>query len=176
MFRRICRISRMYRIADRLSDSCPKVPPTWEELRGRHSHPIIIPFPPKGDWLLQTQLIVVAGIVATSLVLGVRSLVLLEPLENKAFDKLMQLRLAELLDPRLLIVTITDEDIQHLGENDPISDGMLLQILKKLKQYDPILIGLALFRDIPQEPGHDELINYFQQNEEIITSCRQGES
>ncbi len=94
-----------------------------------------------------------AGIVATSLVLGVRSLGLLEPLENKAFDKLMQLRLAELLDPRLLIVTITDENIQHLGENDPISDGMLLQILKKLKQYDPILIGLALFRDIPQEPG-----------------------
>lgn len=153
-----------------------EVPPTWEELQTRHAPPINIPFPQKRDWLLQTQVIVVAGIIATSLVLGVRSLGLLERLEHKASDKLMQLRSAEPLDPRLLIVTITDEDIKYLGENDPISDGMLLKVLEKLKQYDPMLIGLALFRDIPLEPGHDNFIDYLQQNEDIITACRQEES
>ncbi|MEW6498577.1 MAG: CHASE2 domain-containing protein, partial [Cyanobacteriota bacterium] len=90
----------------------------------------------------------------TSLVLGIRRAGHLQALELQAFDHLMQTRPAEPPDSRLLVVTVTEEDIQA-QKNEPrrgsLSDRSLLRLLEKLESYQPRVIGLDIYRDFPVE-------------------------
>lgn len=104
---------------------------------------------------------ILVGLAATGLLLGVRQLGLLQPLELKAFDFLVRLRPDEDPDPRLLVVEITEQDIHQLG-GYPISDRILAQVLSKLQQYQPIAIGVDLARNVPIKSGRDELIAQFK--------------
>ena len=117
--------------------------------------------------------LIVASVAITSSIVMVRSQGILQPLEMIAYDRLMRLRPAEPPDSRITIVEITDEDIQNLGEEEPISDRTVLDLLQTLKQYKPSIIGLDIFRDIPINPGHHELKQFFNsnQNQGIIGSC-----
>jgi len=64
-------------------------------------------------------------------------------------------------DPRLLVVTVTEEDIRYFKKL-PLSDQVLAQLLTQLQQYQPTAIGLDLYRDIPIEPGHQQLVTQLQ--------------
>jgi CHASE2 domain-containing sensor protein len=81
-------------------------------------------------------------------VLGIRNFGLLHPLELQAFDQLQRLRSPEQPDSRLLIVAVTEADIQSRKEW-PLSDHTLSQVLSKLEQYQPQVIGLDIYRDFP---------------------------
>ncbi|XGV94934.1 MAG: EAL domain-containing protein [Leptolyngbya sp. BL-A-14] len=98
-----------------------------------------------------------SGILATGLVLGVRQAGGLQSLELLAFDQMVRLRPSETADPRLLVVAITEDDIRSQNRW-PISDQVVAQLLAKLNQYQPKAIGLDLYRDVPQSPGHDALL------------------
>lgn len=92
---------------------------------------------------------------------------LLQGLEWKVLDVLLQLRPAEPPDPRIVIVTIDDKDISRAG-NWPISDRVLTDVLLKLKEQKPRVIGLDIYRDLPVEPGHQQLVNLFNATPNLI--------
>lgn len=122
--------------------------------------------------VLLGSLLIAAG------VLGVRSLGLLQPLELKAFDALMQLRPTEPLDDRLLIVTIDEAERQQYGGNVPgigtvsLSDRYLNQLIQQLQQQNAALIGIDLYRDFPVDATQASLANTFQNNAQIVTLCK----
>ncbi|MBV6628185.1 MAG: adenylate/guanylate cyclase domain-containing protein [Rivularia sp. (in: Bacteria)] len=95
------------------------------------------------------------------LLIGLRILGLLQPLELAAWDQFFRLRSSEAVDSRIAIVEMNESDIQKLGY--PLSDEKLAKLLSIIKQYQPSVIGLDIYRDLPVEPG-------FKQLEEIFAS------
>ncbi len=116
-----------------------------------------------------------ASIAVTAAVIGVRHLDALEELELSSFDQLVGLRPDEGPDNRLLVVKVTEEDIRNLGKW-PTPDQTLAQLLEKLEQDKPRVIGLDIYRDLPLEPGHLELATLLQANQKIIAVCQPGNS
>ena len=102
------------------------------------------------------QPLAITWIVVTGTLLGVRHLGWLQPLELKTFDLMVQLRPDPGADPRLLVVTITEQDIQAF-KKWPISDRVLAKAIAELSRLEPAVIGLDIIRDIPYEPGNAEL-------------------
>ncbi len=90
------------------------------------------------------------------LVIAVRQLGGLQPLELAAFDLMVRLRPDPGPDPRLLVVEITQTDIQTQN-HWPLSDRVLAQLLQKLAEMQPTAIGLDVLRSVPIEPGNAEL-------------------
>jgi CHASE2 domain-containing sensor protein/predicted Ser/Thr protein kinase len=113
----------------------------------------------------------IATLAVTALLIGIRHLRLLEPLELGAFDQLMQLRPTLPQDPRLLIVEVTETDIMSL-KTYPITDAVMTQLLSKLDQAQPAAIGLDIYRDIPQPPGNDEFLKLLKKSDRIIPICK----
>jgi len=107
----------------------------------------------------------------TLLILIFRQLGLLQTWELKTFDSMMRSRPVEFPDPRLLIVTVTEPDIQALGEW-PIGDRKLTEILQKLNAYNPRAIGLNIYRDLPVPPGTEALQNQMQNQSNLIVICK----
>lgn len=108
------------------------------------------------------KVVAIATLTLSGLVLGMRHLGGLEPLELLAFDQMMRLRPDLGQDPRLLVVGITEQDIRRQKRVFQ-SDLVVAELLKKLQQYQPRVIGLDLYRDIPFEPGRRELVAELQQ-------------
>lgn len=105
----------------------------------------------------------IAAIAVAASVLGVRQLGRLEGLELVAFDQLMRWRPQPAqYDSRILVVTITEQDLQR-QKHWPISDRVLAQVLRNLQALKPQVIGLDLYRNLPVEPGHDELVAQLKQ-------------
>lgn len=98
----------------------------------------------------------VTSLTVVSLVIGAKQLGWLQPLELKAFDRMVRLQEDQPPDDRLLIVGITESDIQSMARATP-DDATLAKALRNLQQHDPRVIGLDLHRDVPQEPGNAEL-------------------
>lgn len=140
------------------------VPPTWQDLLAPYES-----LPTKPWRGLQTLLM--ASLMVTAVVMGMRSLGVLQSIELNAFDLMMQLRPVEKPDPRLLVVKVTAEDIQKLGGEYPISDRTLLKLLQKLQFHQPRVIGLDIYRDRPEGTGRVNLIEYLQKNNNIIPIC-----
>jgi len=118
----------------------------------------------------------IASVIITALVLMARSLGWMQTWELQAFDSVLRLRLmlsSEEPDPRLLIVEVTDEDIQHLKES-PLTDQTVLQLLEKLQPYEPRVIGLDIYRDVAQPEGgkYPELLKHLQGSENVIAVCK----
>ena len=107
------------------------------------------------------QPIFIASVVVTVVIQQVTVLGILQPWELAAFDWMMRSQPEKKPDPRLLIVAITEADIQTLKQL-PLSDQTLSQILEKLQKYRPKVIGLSLYRNIPQPPGDRALVKQLQ--------------
>ncbi|MFP4652732.1 MAG: CHASE2 domain-containing protein [Phormidium sp.] len=144
-------------------------PPTWQGLLT----PLTPPPSKTLPWWQGLGTVLVASVLVTSLVMGVRSLGWLEQSELNAYDHLLRSRPAEAPDPRLLIVKVTEGDLRRLG-TDPITDEDLLRLFQRLEQYQPRLIGLNIFRDKPQEPGHQAFIQYLNQSDNVVAVCDMG--
>ncbi len=87
--------------------------------------------------------------------------------ELVTFDRFLLLRPPEPMDERIVIVGITEEDIQR-AKTYPIPDRDIADLLKRLQTYQPIAIGLDIVRDIPVEPGHAELTSVFRSSKNAI--------
>lgn len=126
----------------------------------------------KREVFSQLRAVLLASLVVTGMVLGVRQMGGLETLELKAFDLLMRSRPAEKPDPRLLVVTATEEDVAQYGF--PLPDGILAKAIAKLKAHKPQIIALDMWRYVPIEQGHAELVRELKQNENLIAVCSVG--
>jgi CHASE2 domain-containing sensor protein len=145
-----------------------EAPPAWEDWLEK---PKLIPVAKPNLRGRALGHLVLTSVVVTSLVMGVRSLGWLHSWELNAFDRMMRLRPNEKRDERLLIVEVTKDDIERLKDKYPLSDLMMLRLLKKLEQHKPQVIGLDIYRDMPEGKGRAELIQYFQKSDRAIAPC-----
>ncbi len=151
------------------------VPFTWPEL-SQPSEEI----QPGGDEPLAFPLwrrfrrVFVTSLVVTSVLMGVRSLGILQRWELKSYDQLLRQRPSELADSRILLVGADEKDIRQYKH--PLPDAILAQLIEKLGQYQPVAIGLDIVRDQPVPPGHESLVTQLQQNQHLVTVCSLGTS
>ena len=150
------------------------VPINWQQLRDGCPRKPKISLIKK---LVQTSLI--ASFTITSLVLGLRSLGFLEAWELNSYDQLINWRSPEHLDPRLLLITITEKDIQS---QDPqqrkgsLSDAALAQLLEQLEAHQPRVIGLDIYRDFPVASNYPTLATNLRQNPNFFAICQVGQT
>ncbi|NMF64976.1 CHASE2 domain-containing protein [Brasilonema octagenarum] len=143
------------------------VPLTWRELSTQ-----------KSDSLRQLLTVLMASVLVTSIVMGVRYFGMLQPWELQAYDHLMQLRpRIESSDPRLMIVTVDEADIRYQNQKGmkrtgSLSDKALAQLLQKLEQYQPKTIGIDIYRDFSVDPNYADLITRLKQDDRIFAVCK----
>jgi adenylate cyclase len=114
---------------------------------------------------LAKSAIVVAG--ATGLTLACNASGIFQLLELSTLDRFFRWRPPEAADSNIIVVTIDDTDINKLGQW-PMSDAKLTQTLKNLQKYKPSAIGLDLYRDIPVQPGHQQLLKVYQNMPNLV--------
>jgi CHASE2 domain-containing sensor protein len=118
--------------------------------------------------------ILVISIAIASLISGIRYLGILQPLELKAYDRLLTWRPQEKPDSRLLVVTITEADIKAQNpetRRGSLSDESLAQLLQKLETFKPRAIGLDIYRDYPVAKDFPDLVR-LQQSDRFIAICK----
>jgi adenylate cyclase len=103
----------------------------------------------------------------TGIVIALRFTGLLQLLELATLDQFFIFRPRESLDERIVIVEINEPDIKKLGQW-PISDAVLAKVLNNIKQQQPKAIGLDIYRDLPVNPGHENLLKVFATTPNLI--------
>lgn len=109
----------------------------------------------------------ILGVFAAGSVLILRSAGVLQIWELQTFDWMMNHRLAEQLDERIVIIGITEADIER-SQTAVVTDTMLADLIEKLKVQSPTVIGLDLFRNVPTDEGYDRLQTIFRETPNII--------
>ncbi|HYW21964.1 MAG TPA: CHASE2 domain-containing protein [Nodularia sp. (in: cyanobacteria)] len=107
------------------------------------------------------------GMVIIALVIILRLTGAIQSLEWLAFDNFLRIRPEEPRDERILLVGINEDDIRS-WQNYPISDRDLATLLLKLQSYNPRVIGVDIYRDLPVVPGHTELVAAFSKIPNLI--------
>ncbi|OKH40436.1 adenylate/guanylate cyclase domain-containing protein [[Phormidium ambiguum] IAM M-71] len=105
----------------------------------------------------------------TVLVIALRFLGLFQFLEWSAYDQMFHLRPRETRDSRIVIVGISETDLQELKQW-PIKDKLLVELLQKIKQQKPRAIGLDIYRDLPvgSEAEHQKLLQLYRTTPNLI--------
>ena len=110
----------------------------------------------------------------TFVLLAIRHLGGLQHLELITVDSWVRLKSDLGNDPRLLVVSITEED-GKIFNRLPLSDEIIAQTLEKLLKFQPEVIGVDLYREIPYEPGTKKLIALLK-SPKIITIKNLGDN
>ncbi|WP_051188840.1 EAL domain-containing protein [[Leptolyngbya] sp. PCC 7376] len=103
----------------------------------------------------------VASLSITGGVLGAKYLGWLQTIELNALDRMIRLQAMvgdrpTTLDDRFLIVEIDDQDLQNF-QQIPLTDDIVATALENLQKHDPKVIGLDIYRNIPNPPGTKRL-------------------
>ncbi len=116
--------------------------------------------------------ILLTSLAVTLPIVGIRFLGGFEGTELAAYDDFIRRRPAEKTDDRIVIVTISDDDIEQLQQY-PIHDDKFATLLKKLDSYQPRAIGMDISRDVPHglPAGRVRLKQVIEQSETIVTGC-----
>ncbi|HBB31005.1 MAG TPA: transmembrane sensor domain-containing protein, partial [Cyanobacteria bacterium UBA9273] len=120
------------------------------------------------------QPVFVTSLAVSGLIMGGRWLGLLQAWELESYDQLLRQRPAELADSRLLLVKANEAEVRKY--KNLIPDAILAQVIAKLEQYQPVAIGLDIFRDQPVPPGYDLLVAQLKQNQRLVTVCTLGDT
>ncbi|NEQ37226.1 MAG: CHASE2 domain-containing protein [Okeania sp. SIO3I5] len=166
------------------------LPPTLQQLRAgiipqfaekSNNFPDLLP--PKFRPYLKPILLATVSIFVTLTVSSIRHLGILEYWELKTYDQLMRLRPDEGIDNRLLVIEVTENDLQYQREmgmktniSASLSDTALTQILAKLKPHQPRAIGLDIYRDFPVFPEEIDLAKELKENIYLFVICKHPES
>jgi CHASE2 domain-containing sensor protein len=119
--------------------------------------------------------VLLVSMLITAGVLGIRHLGGLQTWELQAFDRLMRERPEEKQDSRLLIVTVTEDDLKLPEQQHKIgslSNLALAQLLDKLAQFQARAIGLDIYRDQPVEPKLAALATRLQTDDNLFAICK----
>ncbi len=122
-------------------------------------------------WAIAASLSAAALVVV--LIMAMRFLGLLAPAELRLYNLLLRSRPAELPDPRLLIITNTQTDMDAMPsdrEDVSLSDEALSSILTKLTPLQPKIIGLDIYRDFSAD--NPRLAQQLQETNNLIAICK----
>ncbi|MEH2183418.1 CHASE2 domain-containing protein [Nostoc sp.] len=100
-------------------------------------------------------------------VLFLHSIGLLQSLELAVLDQFFRLRPNEPPEDRITIVVIDEAYLDKVG-SWPIPDTKIAQLLQKLNAHKPCAIGLDIYRNLPVEPGNQELLNAYKSMPNLI--------
>ena len=92
---------------------------------------------------------------------------LFQILEWATTDRFFRLRPAEPVDSRITIVEITEDDIKRLRQW-PMPDIILAKLIDTIKQQQPAVIGLDIYRDLPVGPGSSQLAEVMNNTPNLI--------
>ncbi|MEC4803838.1 MAG: EAL domain-containing protein [Jaaginema sp. PMC 1079.18] len=109
---------------------------------------------------VRTRSIFLSSLLVTGLWQGLHYKGNFEFLELILFDRFVRQQAPLSPDSRLLLVTITEEDLHRHGW--PITDDVLAATLQSLQKHQPRVIGLDLYRDLPNPPGQEALSQQLQ--------------
>jgi CHASE2 domain-containing sensor protein len=184
-----------------------EVPPTWQEMVDGVAPPIVKQVVDSvGDrrqpvipnvvqflvrWIYNKRFIFLVSLVVSIGLIGIHSSDWIQAAELSVYDQMMQQRPGEEPDSRLLIVEVTDADIQVQRKNGEslqrrsqsaqsfnqsveisLSDSFLDRLLGVLEPYQPRVIGLDIYRDFSAETDQPSLANRLKQTSELITVCK----
>ena len=126
----------------------------------------------KAEWLARLQSVTLMslglGVIACLLVVGLRSAGYLQFLELASYDVFLRVKERHTVPkPRLILVQIVEDDIQRIQQWPP-SDDRLADLLEKLLDYSPRVIGVDLYRDFAVPPGTERLNALLTSNESIL--------
>ncbi|WP_263983685.1 CHASE2 domain-containing protein [Nostoc flagelliforme] len=107
------------------------------------------------------------GIIVLLLVILIRITGGIQSWEWMLLDAMLRLRPVEKPDERVVIVGIDEKDIEWVKQY-PIPDQKIVELLTKLETYKPLVIGLDIFKNVPVEPGGEQLAQILQANSNII--------
>lgn len=88
----------------------------------------------------------------TTLIMLLRYTGILQTWEWNLLDRYFRWRLSDAIEPRIVVVTVDETDLQTLSQY-PISDRVLATAIENLNQAQPSAIALDLYRDLPVPPG-----------------------
>ena len=114
-------------------------------------------------WL---RLIIYIFIVASTVYLP-RNLGWTQSLEMFFYDSLIHLRPSEPIDERIVIVGLTEEDIEKIAQI-PVSDNTLAELIEKIRKYNPRVIGMDLHRNVPTANGYSKLKSILQSTPQLV--------
>ncbi|MCT7952735.1 CHASE2 domain-containing protein [Ancylothrix sp. C2] len=119
---------------------------------------------------------VLGGLAGGFLIVLMRLLGMLQPVELGAFDHFMRARPEETKDDRILVVTVSEADIQYQKDlypdrQDSLSDQALSEVLTKVAEYEPIAVGLDFYRDRNLPPN---LIKSINKLPKFVAICKWG--
>ena len=104
--------------------------------------------------------IFITSLGVTGIILLLRLTGILQTWEWNLLDRFFRWRLTDNLEPRTIVVTIDEADINNVGQW-PIPDRSLATAIKNIKAHQPNAIALDIFRDLPVEPGTQDLTEVF---------------
>ena len=105
--------------------------------------------------------------VMASLVILLRFSGILQSWEWAVYDQYMRLRPPEPRDKRIAIVGLDEADMKYIGQGY-VPDQIYAQLIEKLVAMKPTVIGLDIYRDLPFEPGHKQLIKILAETPNLL--------
>ncbi len=122
---------------------------------------------PLRPWLSRYFPLTTIAVGITLAIVGLQEAGIFQGLELSVLDLAFRLRPLETKKIPIVIVTISEADFVGLNQF-PISDQTLSKVIERLKQENPTVIGLNLYRDLPVEPGYPELLQTFRSTPNLI--------
>ncbi|MBW4506749.1 MAG: CHASE2 domain-containing protein [Scytonematopsis contorta HA4267-MV1] len=137
----------------------------------------MLPHNPKAKFRPVALLI---SIAATFLVSGIRNQGMLQHGELQIYDQMIRLRNDENIDSRLLIIEVTEEDLQYQNQlgfvrQGSLSDEALAQIVARIEPLKPSVIGLDIYRDFPTKKLKTNLADILSTNDNFFAICKHND-
>ena len=148
-----------------------EIPPTWRQLYRQKQESISDLFFSRRA---KIPIVLVSSAIATGVVIGLRSLGMLQTWELKAFDYLHQKLPSESADQRMLIIGADEQDISSNNYRYPLPDDILAELIDKIQQYQPAVIGIDIFRDYPvlsNDRSHNLGSREYFQQPNVVSIC-----
>jgi CHASE2 domain-containing sensor protein len=142
----------------------------------------IYPAQPAQPRKLRLRGVLAISLLVGCLLVGVRSLGLLQRSELWTYDQMTKLQFVTTQTtipdtPKIRVIGITHQDTQTLGQGNVIGDRALAELITKINRYQPKVLGLDIFRDAPQPDaaGYKQLLNALQATPHLVVACQMGE-
>lgn len=115
------------------------------------------------------------GLAIGGAIAGLRLLGLIQPVELAAYDLFLRLKPNEPMDERILVVEIDDVDIQlqnqlHPGGRGSLPEPPLTELLGRLQQHQPRVIGIDMYRDYPADDP--TLVAHLRDDANLVVLCK----
>jgi len=174
----LARLPYIQRVLDKAEPVADKQRSFFQRLVAFWHAPSVVPVP------IRFMLFGIGSVSVSVLILFLRAIAVLQPLELAAYDQLLLLRPAERPDDRIVVITANDEDrvfqsevlqLPFRGEWQSISDSALVQMMDILSKAEPQTIGLDIYLDYLRDDDDGEsLAKTLKTYPRLTTLCLAG--